>query len=170
MEKSKVSASVHSFLLVLCTSYRHGVIFKDRLIGLGKQHQNTLMITVLNGLERPWDHSYAKELVIKICAACTDLTRILWSSLKTYLEPRPTKHWLNAVKFSQKLLIELGPSCIEHCINDLSPHQVIYKLINYRISKHYDNFSGSSSYSILSSTYGYFKGPPTRKRNSCANY
>lgn len=130
MEKSKVNESVHNFLLVLCTSYKYGVIFSDRLIGLGKQHQNTLMLTVLNGIERPWDHSYANELVIKICVACPDLTRVVWSSLRTYLEPRATKHWLNAVKFSHNLLTALRPTCIEYCIRDLSPHQVIINMRN----------------------------------------
>lgn len=117
---------MHSFLLVLCTSHKFGVIFKDKLVGLGKQQQNSLMLTVLNGLERPWDHSYANELVVKVCGACTDLTRVVWSSLKSYLEPRLTRNWLNAITFSIKLLIEINPLCIEHCIRDLTPYQVSY--------------------------------------------
>lgn len=52
VEKSKVSEVVHNFLLVLCTSQKFGVIFKDRLVGLGKKNQNPLIYTVLESLDR----------------------------------------------------------------------------------------------------------------------
>lgn len=52
LEKSKVNESVHHFLLTLCTSPKYGVIFKDRLVGLGKKNQNALMYTVLESLDR----------------------------------------------------------------------------------------------------------------------
>lgn len=65
--KSKVSECLHDFLLVLCTSYKFGLIFSDPLVGLGKKHLNGLMFTVLDSLDRPWEHSYASDLVIQIC-------------------------------------------------------------------------------------------------------
>lgn len=92
------------------------------MLGLGKKHQNSLMLTVLDGLEKPWEHSYASELVIKICGSCPDLTRLIWSNLKAYLEPRPTKHWLNAVTFANQLLT-VNP-CMEFSLSKLSVHQV----------------------------------------------
>lgn len=52
VEKSKVNECVHEFLLTLCTSQKYGVIFKDRLMGLGKKNQNALMYTVLESLDR----------------------------------------------------------------------------------------------------------------------
>nr|XP_015834339.1 PREDICTED: uncharacterized protein LOC100141557 [Tribolium castaneum] len=123
IDKSKVSEAVHSFLLVLCTSHKHGVIFKDPLVGLGRR-QNSLMHTVLESLERPWEHSYAGELVIKICKACPDLLRSMWSNLKEFLEPRMTVKWLNAMKFAKTLLDELQPDCIEPIVNNLNVHQI----------------------------------------------
>lgn len=98
-------------------------------MGLGKKHQNGLMYTVLESLERPWEHSYACELVTKICGACPDLTKTIWTNLKPFLEPRVTNKWLNAVKFVKILLNELKPSCIEFCIGDLTAHQVSIKII-----------------------------------------
>ncbi|KAJ8959185.1 hypothetical protein NQ318_022446 [Aromia moschata] len=122
--KSKVSECVHDFLLVLCTSHRYGVIFKDHLLGLGKKNQNALMYTVLESLERPWEHSYACELVTKICGACPDLAKTMWNNLKTFLEPRMTPKWLNALKFAKILLKELQPACIEFCVKELGVYQL----------------------------------------------
>lgn len=116
---------MHDFLLVLCTSHKYGVIFKDRNLGLGKKHQNSLMYTVLESLDKPWEHSYASELVTKICKACPDLTRTLWSNLKSFMEPRCTTTWLKTVNFAKQLLDEMEPSCIEYCAKDLKISQVI---------------------------------------------
>lgn len=111
-------------MLVLCTSHKLGVIFRDPLVGLGKR-QNNLMYTVLESLDRPWEHSYAGELVSKICRACPDLVKTMWTNLKPFLEPRWTVKWLNAINFAKKLLDELQPDCFESCVNNLNVHQVI---------------------------------------------
>ncbi|XP_050298339.1 uncharacterized protein LOC126737471 isoform X2 [Anthonomus grandis grandis] len=124
LSKSKVSECVHDFLLVLCTSHKYGVIFRDPLVGLGRKNLNGLMYTVLDSLDRPWEHSYAKELVIKICRSCPDLTKNMWSIVKPYLEPRNTEKWLKALEFSKSLVQEMNPVCIEHCAKELSPNQL----------------------------------------------
>lgn len=123
-EKSQVNESVHEFLLVLCTSHKFGVIFRDRQLGLGKRTHNALMYTVLESLERPWEHSYAGELVTKICGACPDLVKTMWANLKGFLEPRSTTRWLNAIKYAIKLVQQLDPTGIEFCIHELSAQQV----------------------------------------------
>ncbi|CAH1997259.1 unnamed protein product [Acanthoscelides obtectus] len=124
VEKAKVSECVHDFLLVLCCSHRYGVIFKDHMLGLAKKTQNPLMYTVLESLERPWDHSYASELVTKICGACPDLAKTIWKNLKPSLEPRYSEKWLKAVEFAKNLIKEFHPSCIEFCLKELSPYQI----------------------------------------------
>ncbi|XP_030758661.1 uncharacterized protein LOC115884273 [Sitophilus oryzae] len=124
VEKSKVNECVHDFLLVLCTNLKYGVIFKDPLVGLGRKNQNGLMYTVVNSLDRPWEHSYASELVIKIAQACPDLCQNIWTILKPFLEPRLTEKWLKAVEFIKSLLDVLDPSCIEYCVTELTPQQL----------------------------------------------
>ncbi|RZC40078.1 nucleolar pre-ribosomal-associated protein 1, partial [Asbolus verrucosus] len=124
IDKSKVNEAVHAFLLVLCTSHKFGVIFKDYSMGLGKKHQNLLMFTVLESLERPWEHSYAGDLIIKICRACPDLTKTMWMNIKPFLEPRWTVKWLSAMKFAGQLLDEVQPECVEFCVNNLNVHQM----------------------------------------------
>ncbi|KAF2902622.1 hypothetical protein ILUMI_03556, partial [Ignelater luminosus] len=123
-EKSQVNESVHEFLLVLCTSHKFGVIFRDRQLGLGKRTHNALMYTVLESLERPWEHSYAGELVTKICGACPDLVKTMWANLKGFLEPRPTTRWLNAMKYAIELVQQLDPTGIEFCVQELSAQQL----------------------------------------------
>lgn len=123
-DKSKVSHAVHDFLLVLCTSRKHGVIFLDKTVGLSKKHHNQLVYTVLESLDRPWEHSFAGELVVRIVGACPDLARTVWTELKPYLEPRATEKWLNVVGFAGKLLDELKPECAEFCTGELGAGQV----------------------------------------------
>ncbi|GJQ80006.1 hypothetical protein Trydic_g9479 [Trypoxylus dichotomus] len=122
--KVKVSDCVHQFLLTLCTSFKYGVIFRDPQIGLGRKMQNNLIYTVIDSLDSPWKHSYASELVIKICGACPDLAKTVWTNLKPSLEPRRTEQWLVALKFMKNLVKELGPSRIENCIKELTPQQL----------------------------------------------
>lgn len=125
-DKSKVSQYVHDFLLVLCTSHKYGVIFRDRNLAASKRHQNSLMYTVLESLNKPWEHSYAGELVRKICKACPDLTKALWSNLKPCVEPRETSGWIKTIHYAEQLLDEIEPSCIEYCAKDLKVHQVSF--------------------------------------------
>lgn len=128
-DKQRVSEAVHDFLLLLCTSHTHGVIFKDKHVGLSKKSSNNLVCTVLDGLERPWEHSYASELVTKICGACPDLTKVVWNNLKSFLELRTTTKWLNAMKYARLLIKELGPEKIEFYAHDLSVNQ-LYQVIS----------------------------------------
>lgn len=88
------------------------------------------MYTVLESLERPWEHSFAGELVVKIVGACPDLARKLWGDLKTYVEPRATVKWLGVLKFCRRVLEELQPSCVEFCARELTVTQVRAILIS----------------------------------------
>lgn len=130
-EKYKVNESVHDFLLILCTSHKYGVVFKDKAIGLKRKELNSLMHSVLNCLDRPWEHSYASELVLKICSACPDLVKFIWSNMKPFLDPRPTIKWLKTIQFAKSLLNELQPNCVDHFIKEFRVTQVSgYKTVN----------------------------------------
>lgn len=47
-DKQLVIESVHSFLVVLCTSKKHGILFVDKTIGTSSMNYNELLLTVLN--------------------------------------------------------------------------------------------------------------------------
>ncbi|KAK5641737.1 hypothetical protein RI129_010284 [Pyrocoelia pectoralis] len=124
VKKAMVSECVHSFLLVLCTSFKYGVVFKDPYIGLRPNPSNNLMYTILESLERPWEHSYAGELVRKICAACPDLVKSVWGNLRSFLEPRHTDKWLSAIRYAVALIKELQPNSIELSTELLTVQQI----------------------------------------------
>ncbi|CAG9815877.1 unnamed protein product [Phaedon cochleariae] len=133
LEKSRVNECVHEFLLVLCTSHKFGVIFRDPFLGLGKKNQNALMYTVLESLDRPWDHSYASELVLKICGACPDLAKTIWANLKPFLVPRMSDKWLSAMKFAKQLIRELQQNCTEFCMKELNVTQ-LFQIVQCLVS------------------------------------
>ncbi|XP_044755564.1 uncharacterized protein LOC123314371 isoform X2 [Coccinella septempunctata] len=124
VQKARVSQCVHEFLMILCTSHKYGVIFRDPLVGIGKKTQNALIYTVVDSMDSPWEHSYASELVIKICSACPDITKYIWNNIKTVLEPRFSPKWLKLVEFVKRLLVELNASCLEPCIKKLTAQQI----------------------------------------------
>ncbi|KAL3268216.1 hypothetical protein HHI36_007340 [Cryptolaemus montrouzieri] len=110
--------------MILCTSHKYGVIFRDPLVGMGKKTQNALIFTVLDSMDSPWDHSYASELVIKICSACPDLTKYVWNNLKEALELRYSEKWLKVVNFVKRLIAKLQPSCLEPYVKNLNINQI----------------------------------------------
>lgn len=125
--KAKVSECVHEFLITLCTSHKFGVIFRDATVGTGKKTQNALIYTIVEGMDSPWEHSYASELVLKICNACPDITKYVWNQTKAALEPRSSTKWLQVVDFVKRLLNELTPTCLEPYITKMTSNQVNQK-------------------------------------------
>ncbi|XP_060522167.1 uncharacterized protein LOC132699461 [Cylas formicarius] len=124
LAKSKVSECVHDFLITLCTSHKYGVVFKDPMVGLGRKVQNALLYTVVESVAKPWEHSYASDLVLKICKVCPDLVKHIWTMLKPSLEPRLSEKWLIAIQFCRQLIKTLEPSCIDYCASSLLPQQL----------------------------------------------
>lgn len=124
VQKAQVSQCVHEFLLTLCTSHKYGVIFRDPLVGMGKKTQNSLIYTVVDSMDSAWEHSYASELLIKICSVCPDITKHIWNNIKVALEPRFSPKWLKVVDFMKRLLEELKPSCLEPFIKNLNSQQI----------------------------------------------
>lgn len=62
--------------------------------------------------------------LLNFIRSCPDLTKVMWLTLKPFLEPRLTEKWLNAMSFANRLIDEMKPSCIEYCAKDLSVQQV----------------------------------------------
>ncbi|GFG32957.1 hypothetical protein Cfor_05515 [Coptotermes formosanus] len=102
-EKQMVADAVHDFLQVLCTSHKYGIIFHDRSIGTSGRKHNELLQTVLEGLERPWEHKQRAELVLKTVIACPDLMKCVLATVEPYLEPRVSVKWLKTVNFVKQV-------------------------------------------------------------------
>jgi len=94
---------VHEFLIVLLTSHRYGVIFHDRMLGDSRSKHNQLVHTVLQNLEKPWEHEKPSDLVIRIMGACPDLIRSQYGAIEPFLKPRVSHKWISLLKFISKV-------------------------------------------------------------------
>ncbi|XP_017877569.1 nucleolar pre-ribosomal-associated protein 1 [Ceratina calcarata] len=112
-EKEIVIEVIHDFLITLLTSHRHGIIFRDRMLGISHVKHNYTVNTILQSLDRPWEHEKPSDLVIKIMAACPDLVRSQFNLLEPYIEPRASLKWIAAIKFIRKIIQSVD---VEVCI------------------------------------------------------
>ncbi|XP_049802238.1 nucleolar pre-ribosomal-associated protein 1 [Schistocerca nitens] len=107
--KSVVCESVHEFLIVLCTSRKHGIAFIDRTLGTSGNKQNPVLYGVLQGLDQPWDNVFTSELVVKILQLCPDLVKSTLANTESFLPPRPSIKWEKTVSFVEKVVTSVEP-------------------------------------------------------------
>ncbi|XP_021934675.1 nucleolar pre-ribosomal-associated protein 1 isoform X2 [Zootermopsis nevadensis] len=120
-----VADAVHDFLQVLCASHKYGIIFHDRSIGTSGKKHNELLQTVLENLERPWEHEQKAKLIIKIVAACPDLMKCVLANVQPYLEPRVSVSWLKAITFVMQLVQSLNPEqALKPYADTLTAHKI----------------------------------------------
>jgi len=98
-----ISDIVHEFLITLLTSHRYGVVFHDRTLGGSRSKHNQLVHTVLQNLEKPWEHEKPSDLIVRIMGACPDLIRSQYNAIESFLEPRMSPKWICLLKFIGKV-------------------------------------------------------------------
>ncbi|XP_076163667.1 nucleolar pre-ribosomal-associated protein 1 isoform X2 [Ptiloglossa arizonensis] len=103
-EKEVVNEIVHDFLIILLTSHRYGVVFHDYTFGTSHIKRNQLVNTILQSLDRPWEHEKPSNLLIKIMAACPDLIKTQFILLEPHILPRISSKWLAVMKFVRKII------------------------------------------------------------------
>lgn len=86
----------------MLTSHRYGIVFHDRTLGSQSMH-NQLVRTVLQSLEKPWEHEKPSDLIVKIMSACPDLIRSQYGAIEPFLEPRVSSKWIRLLKFIGKV-------------------------------------------------------------------
>lgn len=96
---------MHDFLIILLTSHRYGVVFHDYTFGTSHIKRNQLVNTILQSLDRPWEHEKPSNLLIKIMAACPDLIKTQFILLEPHILPRISSKWLAVMKFVRKVII-----------------------------------------------------------------
>ncbi|XP_012269209.2 nucleolar pre-ribosomal-associated protein 1 isoform X2 [Athalia rosae] len=120
-EKKVVVEVVHEFLSTLLTSNKFGIIFHDRSLGTSGQKNNQLANTILQSLDRPWEHTKPADLVVKILVACPDLIRSQLVYTEPYLTPAISQKWILLMKFIQQIVESLNPEvCLKPCLSELT--------------------------------------------------
>ncbi|XP_036142931.1 nucleolar pre-ribosomal-associated protein 1 isoform X2 [Monomorium pharaonis] len=133
-DKEIVSDVVHEFLVALLTSHRYGVIFHDRTLGGSRNKHNQLVHTVVQNLEKPWEHKKPSDLIVRIMSACPDLIRSQYSAVEPFLEPRVSSKWVCLLKFVGKIVEAVNPiTCIKICATELKPNNLISALLSLAI-------------------------------------
>ncbi|EFN70096.1 Nucleolar pre-ribosomal-associated protein 1 [Camponotus floridanus] len=129
-DKEIVNDAIHAFLIILLTSHRYGIIFHDRTLGGSRNKHNQLVHTVLQNLEKAWEHEKPSDLVIKIMVACPDLIRSQYNVIEPFLEPRVSPKWICLLRFIKKVIESLDAvSCIKTCAMELNANRLINKLL-----------------------------------------
>lgn len=72
-ELVSVRRCVHEFLLLLFTSHRHGIAFRDPSLGTSDSRCNSVVFEMLKALPRPWYDPLIAQLVTSTLRACPDL-------------------------------------------------------------------------------------------------
>lgn len=121
-DKEIVMKDVHDFLLILCTSRKFGLVFHNQT--LLKKDCNHVLDAVLKCLDRPWEHKYPCELVLKIASAAPDLVKSILGTVENYLEPRSSVTFLNAVSFLKNLITSVNFEVLEKDLKILNPDQL----------------------------------------------
>ncbi|XP_076235375.1 nucleolar pre-ribosomal-associated protein 1 [Calliopsis andreniformis] len=126
-EKEVVTGIVHDFLITLLTSHKYGVIFHDHSLGTSYVKHNSLASTVLQSLDRPWEHAKPCDLVLKIMSACPDLIKSQFTLLESHIEPKVSIKWMAAIKFARKLIESVD---VETCLKASSLELNVFQLAN----------------------------------------
>ncbi|XP_057340095.1 uncharacterized protein LOC130677370 [Microplitis mediator] len=123
-DKEVAVTAAHELLTTLLTSTRHGVIFADRSLGTKGKH-NQRVASVIESLDRPWEHSRPRELITKILSACPDLIKLVLTSCEPFFEPRLSLKWINVISFYRDIISAVDLTYLERCLTNLNILQCI---------------------------------------------
>ncbi|XP_076754806.1 nucleolar pre-ribosomal-associated protein 1 [Xylocopa sonorina] len=135
-EKEVVIETVHDFLITLLTSHKHGIIFHDRMLGTSHVKHNRMVNTILQSLDRPWEHEKPSDLVVKILTVCPDLIKSQFILLEPYIEPRLSPKWIATMKFAREIIKSVDvETCIRTCSGELSISQLTVVIISLTLPR-----------------------------------
>lgn len=124
-EKEIVLKSVHSLMIVLCTSHRFGIVFRSKL---GSKSNNPLLNMILKYVTKPWENDKKSDLVIASLATCPDLYQNYITQITPYLVPRNSKAWAITMSFVCNLIRGITPDKLLKDNEHLSVKQLFYHI------------------------------------------
>ncbi|KAK0098874.1 hypothetical protein PV326_000809 [Microctonus aethiopoides] len=125
-EKRMTTEVVHEFLSLLLTSTRHGIIFNDKSLGTSGRKHNQLANTVLQSLDKPWEHDKPRELVTKILSSSPDLIKSQYNYMEPFMTPRLSTKWIQLMQFIESIIQGVNYELIlKPNLNELTFSQLI---------------------------------------------
>uniref|UniRef100_M3XPW4 URB1 ribosome biogenesis homolog n=1 Tax=Mustela putorius furo TaxID=9669 RepID=M3XPW4_MUSPF len=101
--KTMVRELVHSFLMDLCCSLKHGINFYDASLGTLGRGGNLTLLHFLLGLKTAPDDELVAELVVSILRVCPDLLNKYFKEVTFSFLPRAKSTWSNNIKLLNKI-------------------------------------------------------------------
>ncbi|KAJ8680513.1 hypothetical protein QAD02_016300 [Eretmocerus hayati] len=131
-EKEVVLEAVHEFLILLLTSKKHGVAFHGHSLSSDSTNKhNQLINTVLQSLDKPWEHDRPSDLILKVLSACPDLIKPQLKYTETYIAPRASKKWAAVIDFVRKIIKNINvEDCIKSSVLDMTLNQTTHSVLN----------------------------------------
>ncbi|XP_073674485.1 nucleolar pre-ribosomal-associated protein 1 [Garra rufa] len=101
--KRIVRELVHNFLLDLCCSRKHGIIFHDLSLGTAGRAGNILLLQFLVGLKQAQEDEMVAELVVSVLKASPDILARYFKESNFSFIPRNKSAWLENVTLLKKI-------------------------------------------------------------------
>ncbi|XP_042342998.1 nucleolar pre-ribosomal-associated protein 1 [Plectropomus leopardus] len=100
---SVIRELVHSFLLDLCCSRKHGISFHDASFGTAGRAGNIVLLQFLVGQKQATEDELVTELVVNVLKASPDMLARYFQETQYSYTPRPKNAWQDNVKLLKKI-------------------------------------------------------------------
>ncbi|XP_059506193.1 nucleolar pre-ribosomal-associated protein 1 isoform X2 [Stegostoma tigrinum] len=101
--RDMVRELVHSFLMDLCCSLKHGINFYDSSLGTAKRGGNIVLLRFLLGLKTATEDELVADLMVNIFKVCPDLLSRFFQETQYSFVPRLKTAWLDNIKLLRKI-------------------------------------------------------------------
>nr|XP_054511019.1 nucleolar pre-ribosomal-associated protein 1 [Agelaius phoeniceus] len=101
--KAMVRELVHSFLMDLCCSLKHGITFYDPSLGTSGKGGNVVLLHFLLGLKTATEDEMVADLVVNILKVCPDLLNRYFKESQYSFVPRVKSAWMDNMKLLKKI-------------------------------------------------------------------
>ncbi|XP_069744854.1 nucleolar pre-ribosomal-associated protein 1 isoform X2 [Narcine bancroftii] len=101
--KNLVRELVHSFLIDLCCSLKHGINFYDSSLGTAKRGGNVVLLRFLLSLKTATEDELVADLMVNIFKVCPDLLNRFFKETQYSFVPRVKTVWLDNMKLLRKI-------------------------------------------------------------------
>ncbi|KAM8903347.1 nucleolar pre-ribosomal-associated protein 1 [Spinachia spinachia] len=100
---SVIRELVHGFLLDLCCSRKHGIIFHDASFGTAGRAGNIVLLQFLVGQKQATEDELVAELVVNVLKACPDMLARYFKESQYSYTPRLKSAWQDNVALLKKI-------------------------------------------------------------------
>ncbi|NXU49444.1 NPA1P protein, partial [Turnix velox] len=101
--KLMVRELVHSFLMEVCCSLKHGITFYDPSLGTFGKPGNLVLLRFLLGLKTATEDEMVADLMVNIFKVCPDLLNRYFKETQYSFVPRLKSAWMDKLKLLRKI-------------------------------------------------------------------